>query len=377
MSWTFVGREPELAALAAALDRVREGLGQLIVVRGEPGIGKTTLVERFCATASRVGVLWGSCWDGVGEPTYWPWVQVLRGAAGAGGDEVVNRLADRLAPLGLHASPSAETGTMVERFALFDAVTQVLHALAGTRPLVVVLENLHAGGPANALMLEFVARHSRHVAMLLIATYREVDARLDEDLARVIPSLEAAATTITVPAFTDGDVRDLAAAVLPDPPDRLIAEVLDRTQGNPLFVAQVLDHLKRHDDGAAGRAGEPVPAALRLAIQRRAARVAGAAQVPRFLDVAAVLGDQVDLAVVAAVLGQPVPAVASAADLAVDAGIMRPAGPDYAFVHALMREAIYGDLQPAVRRGWHLAVAHELAARDAHPALVAHHYLAA
>jgi hypothetical protein len=74
---------------------------------------------------------------------------------------------------------------------------------------------------------------------------------------------------------------------------------------------------------------------------------ADATQVPRFLDVAAVLGDQVDVAVLAAVLDQPISAVASAADLAVDAGIMRPAGPDYAFVHALMREAIYGDLRPA------------------------------
>src|SRR4051812_38260785 len=224
MSWTFVGRDPELAALAAALNRAREGLGQLVVVRGEPGIGKTTLVERFCATASPVRVLWGSCWDGGGQPTYWPWVQILRAAARAGGDKVVDRLADRLAPLELRASPELATGTPVERFALFDAVTQVLHALAAGGPLGVVLEDLHAGGPANALLLDFVARHSRHVPVLLIGTYRDVDARFDENLAPVVASLEAAATTITVPAFTGRDVRDLADAVLPDASDRLIDE---------------------------------------------------------------------------------------------------------------------------------------------------------
>ena len=119
------------------------------------------------------------------------------------------------------------------------------------------------------------------------------------------------------------------------------------------------------------------PQALRLAIRRRAARLAGAGHVGRFLDVAAVLGERVDVGVLAAVLDQPVLAVAAAADRAVDAGILRPVGPDYAFVHAVIREAIYSDLRPAARRGWHLAVAHELAARDAHPAVVAHHFLTA
>src|SRR5690242_5190037 len=299
MSWTFVGRDPELAALAAALDRAREGRGQLVVVCGEPGFGKTTLVERFCATASPDLVLWGSCWDGGGEPTYWPWLQVLRAAARAGGDEVVDRLADRLAPLEPRAWPASATGTTVERFALFDAVTQVLHALTAGGPLMVVLENLHAGGPANALLLEFVARHSQHVPMLLIATYRDVDARLDEDLAAVIPSLEAVATTITLPAFTGRDVRDLAGAVLSDPSDRLIEELLDRTQGNPLFVAQVLDHLSLDGDPVDG-ADEPVPVALRLAMRRRAGRLAGVGDVGQFLDVAAVLGEQVDVDVLAA-----------------------------------------------------------------------------
>src|SRR5918911_2307328 len=108
MRWTFVGRDRELAALAAALTRAREGLGQLVVVRGEPGIGKTTLVEQFCGTASSVRVLSGSCWDGGGEPTYWPWVQVLREAGPVAGDEVIDRLADRLAPLELSASSSGE-----------------------------------------------------------------------------------------------------------------------------------------------------------------------------------------------------------------------------------------------------------------------------
>src|SRR5690349_747531 len=138
MSGIFVGREGELATLGTALERACQGTGQLVLVRGEPGIGKTTLVERFCASAttdSDVRVLWGSCWDGGGQPVYWPWIQVLRAAAHAGGGQVIDALGDRLAPLGLDPSRPGPGGSPVERFALFDAVTQVLHVLAGPVPL--------------------------------------------------------------------------------------------------------------------------------------------------------------------------------------------------------------------------------------------------
>lgn len=85
MTTTFVGRDRELDTLMSTLAVVRRGSGRLVLVSGDAGIGKSMLVQRFCASAADVTLLWGSCWPGGGAPTYWPWVQVLRAAAAHGG----------------------------------------------------------------------------------------------------------------------------------------------------------------------------------------------------------------------------------------------------------------------------------------------------
>src|SRR6185437_8874422 len=82
----LIGRDRELAALRGALDEAHGGRGRLVLLCGEPGIGKSTVVDAFCDEARARGatVLWGAGWDGGGAPAYWPWIQVLRGVAGAG-----------------------------------------------------------------------------------------------------------------------------------------------------------------------------------------------------------------------------------------------------------------------------------------------------
>src|SRR5579885_2584901 len=101
VSRVVVGREEELAALRSALGRVRGGAGELVLVRGEAGIGKSTLVEAFCHEARRqdVAVLVGAGWDEGGAPTYWPWVQVLRRAAAVGACAVIDGFGAALSPL--------------------------------------------------------------------------------------------------------------------------------------------------------------------------------------------------------------------------------------------------------------------------------------
>jgi tetratricopeptide (TPR) repeat protein len=374
MTTTFVGRDRELDTLMSTLAVVRRGSGRLVLVSGEAGIGKSMLVQRFCASAADVTLLWGSCWPGGGAPTYWPWVQVLRAAAAHGGQDTIERLGSCLAPLPLEPTLEYGDGSQVERFALFDAVTQVLHAVAGGGTVVVVLEDLHAGGVANALLLDFVARHSRHVPMLVVGTYRDIDVQLDPDLAPIVAELEAVATTVTLAPFSEREVHQLALAELPDVRPAFVAEVRDRTEGNPLFVAQVLGEL-RQNPGA--RIEARVPAALRQVVRRRVEWAASHGDVPDFLPVAAVTGTEIDLALLESLLDAPAAALGAAAEAASDAGLLRSTPRGYVFAHALVRDAVYGDLKPAQRSAWHLKVARELAARDRHPALVAHHFLEA
>ncbi|HEY2106086.1 MAG TPA: ATP-binding protein, partial [Candidatus Binataceae bacterium] len=79
----LVGRQSELTDLIGALDKSRSGSGQLVLIAGEPGIGKTALADRLAAEAESRGVLvlWGRCWEGGGAPAFWPWIQALRGCA--------------------------------------------------------------------------------------------------------------------------------------------------------------------------------------------------------------------------------------------------------------------------------------------------------
>jgi tetratricopeptide (TPR) repeat protein len=363
-----VGREGELAALRSALGRVRAGAGELVLVRGEAGIGKSTLVEAFCdeIRGQGVAVLVGAGWDEGGAPTYWPWVQVMRRAAAAGAGPAIDGFGAALSPLW----PGAGEVASSDRFSLYEAVTLVLDSIADAAPVVVVLEDLHAAGCASALMLEFVARHCRHTRLLLVATYRDAEVRLDPELSAVVERLAEHGAELAPRPFARPEVEALMA----DAPAELIDQVLDRTQGNPLFVTHVLRQLDRDSP-----AGTDIPAGLRQAIRRRAERVAGG--VPAALDAAAVLGGEIRVGLVADVLDESADAVRRAFDEAVRADLLGrdPAEPDrYVFTHSLVRDVLYDDQKSTGRAALHLAVGQALAA-DPHVATptLARHFLAA
>ncbi|WP_166459491.1 ATP-binding protein [Amycolatopsis pithecellobii] len=370
MSRVVVGRGRELSALRSALDRVRRGAGELVLVRGEAGIGKSTLVEAFCGEAREEGaaVLVGAGWDEGGAPTYWPWVQVLRRATAAGAGPVIDAFGDALSAL----RPGAAGGETSDRFALYEAVTVVLESVADTRPVVVVLEDLHAAGCASALMLEFVARHSRHIPLLLVATCRDAEVRLDAELSAAVDRLAAFAVTVAPQPFGHAEIETLMSGADAD----LVRRVLERTLGNPLFVAHVLQQLDRSSPADAD-----IPAGLRQAIRRRAQRVTDSSGVPKALALAAVLGGEIRVAQVADVLDAPAGTVRRTFDEACRADLLTqdPVEPGrYAFTHSLVREALYDDLRTTDRASLHLAAGRALAGDPAVAApTLARHFLAA
>jgi len=286
----FVGRRAERAGLLAALDHALGGQGQLVLLGGEAGIGKTRLAEEVCAEARsrEARVAWGRCREGAGAPAYWPWRQALRGyAAGRPPAEVaaelgpeVGELAQLLPELGeLEGSrrPPAEPDPEMARFRLFDAMTACLRSAAAARGLVVVLDDLHWADRASLLLLGFVAGELPDTRLLLVGTYRDVEVDRRHPLSGTLAELfrTPATSYVALSGLERADVgRFIAGVTGADPAADLVAAVHDQTEGNPYFVGELVRLLAaEHRLEAAGLAGAGVPEGIRHVIGRRLNRL--------------------------------------------------------------------------------------------------------
>jgi len=154
---TFVGRQRDLDELGESLAGAVAGRGSLVLVAGEPGIGKTRLADELARGAARslgAGVLWGSCWEGDGAPAFWPWIQALRDHVGrrdpatlraelGDGAADVARLVPGLAGRLGELPPSPALEPDQARFRLFDAVAGLLKRAGKAEPLLLILDDLH------------------------------------------------------------------------------------------------------------------------------------------------------------------------------------------------------------------------------------------
>jgi len=170
----LIGRDQVLAVLRASFDQSAAGRGHLVLIGGEAGIGKTAVAGAAADWAAAHGalVLSGRCSETEGAPAFWPWAQVVRAAADTGA-----RPPAAVSALGwaLPAEPSGVSGEADSRarFRLFDATAGFLAALADSRPVVVVLEDLHWADPDSLALGEFTARQLASRRVLLIGTYRD------------------------------------------------------------------------------------------------------------------------------------------------------------------------------------------------------------
>ncbi|HSS08856.1 MAG TPA: ATP-binding protein, partial [Acidimicrobiales bacterium] len=163
------GRDQELRSVDAAMDAAASGVGGLVALTGEPGIGKTRLAEEAVARALRRGwrVAWGSGWPDGGSPPLWPWQEILEKL----GCSDAARLLDGQTP----------TRTFdPERFARFRAVTAAIGHAAGEQPVLVVLDDAHAADPGALLLARFAIRSLRAAPLLLLVTFRDQPASQDE-----------------------------------------------------------------------------------------------------------------------------------------------------------------------------------------------------
>ena len=393
----FVGRERELEGLLADLTAAESGRGRIVLMAGEAGIGKTRLAEELSARAAGRGhaVLVGRCWEAGGAPPYWPWAQALRAHAreqdpgalraqlGAGASvvaQLVPEVRERLGEL----PESEELPPEGARFRLFDAVVAFLRSAARARPMLMVLDDLHAADASSLLLLEFVAAELDRARLMIVGAYRDNEpaAALSATLGELVR--RPGVRRLALQGLSEDAVADYVRAQTGTAaPESLVAALHRGSDGNPLFLGELAPALM-----AGGSAGEPlerlpIPSGIKEAIAGRLSRLSRACVA--LLEIASVLGREFAVAPLERVSGVAGARLLKRLDEAVAAGVIGTApgaGGRLRFSHALVRDALYDTLGVARRAALHGQVGAalvELHKHDVelHLAEIAHHFCAA
>ncbi len=390
-----MGRSSELAVFEQAWERVVEGNRQVVFVGGEPGAGKSRLLAEVAGTLVEhdVAVLVGSSIAEAGVP-YEPFTQLLDRLLSAG---QAGCLAEPLADAGpqlrrlsarvdrhLPATDAPADAGGVRRV-LFDALTGFLRRLAADRPIALILEDLHWAQLPTLAMLEHVLVGCADVRMLVVATFRTTEPDRSNELISRLAEMHRfdGVRRVDLEGLDTEAITEFVHRTqqLARPAARTAAVLLrDKTGGNPFFLTELCADLEGRGGIARLSSDQTVPASIGDAIARRLVGLGAGAQA--ILEQAAVLGETFDLPALIASSEADLAVTLAAVDSAQGVGLIRPvAGSDseFAFVHALTREAVVGRMAASRLRILHARAAEALEGR-ADPEVVprmANHYLLA
>lgn len=394
----ITGRDRELATLQAALEEAAAGRGRTVLVTGEAGIGKTTLIETFTGAAKDqdARVVWGHCWEAGGAPAYWPWVQALRAALAMPGVsaevepvrsylDVVATLIPEVAGPGSREKPSSIEGDH-ERFALFDAISRVIQAIGSERPFVVVLEDLHAADVSSLLLLKFVARDVRTSRCLVIGAFREGEIENDPAAREMLAEVARESESITLTGLDTTSFDRLLTETSGVPPsDALVNSLHQITDGNPFYATEIVRLLLREGKIEPRldltRRGLPVPEGVSETVLKRVRALPP--EVQATLKAGAVIGREFRIPPLVAASGVALVETRARLRIAEDERVIRPSSSGtYVFDHGLIREALYESLPDKERASLHGRVAAALEADGVDSSgenltEIAHHYLRA
>jgi len=377
------------------------------MIAGEPGIGKTRTAETLAeyAVARKAMVAWGRCHEEAGAPSYWPWAQIIRAALAASDHEALlnglgpaaHDIAD-IAPE-IHervtgADPAVRPKDPAKaRFSMFDAIRRLLFGACRERTLVLVLDDLHWADAPSLRLLEFLAPDIGDSGLLLVGTYRATELSRQHPLSDALGALARVphVSRINLPGLSPDEVQAFIAAAAGTPPPPWLARTLhQQTEGNPLFLREIVRFLKQRgvltDELRAPGAVLPpvirIPEGVKEVIGRRLNLLSLTCN--EALAIASVIGrdfSQDVLSGAAAPLGAD--AMLEALDEAVAAHIIDETDTGrYQFTHNLIRESLYDELRPAQRSRLHRAVGttiESLHGTDSDTVLsqLAHHFRAA
>jgi class 3 adenylate cyclase len=381
----FVGRAEQLKRLTASLDEACNGHGSVAMLCGEPGIGKTRTLEEFSDLARQRGatVITGACYDGEWQAPYGPFAEAIVdcsrrlqpaefSAALGKHASIMARIAPALNDLLADIQPPPSLDKEEERVRLFDAVSQFLIAVSRQTPLVIILDDLHWADRGTVAMLSHAAHFVPGNSILLVGAYRdaEVDRRHPLAAALVAISRLRSFDRLMLSGLEEGDLSNLLSMIGDeDVPGALVKILAGATEGNPLFIRELLLHLVEQkkilhgDQGWISRLGVDelgIPEGIRQVVSRRMEKLTGDAN--RLLSVASAFNGEFSFDIAAAVAELDEETALSAIDEALDAQLLRPGtnSESFDFTHAVIRNTAYSELNTARRMRLHLKIAEEM-----------------
>ena len=404
----FVGRERELEQLRSHLLEALDGRGGLVMVGGEPGVGKTTLVKQLIREAEQRGALavFGRCYESEGTIPYSPFVEMLEQALAIMPPDIVREDMGEDAPEVARMVPALrrrfpDIGEPLElppeqqqRY-FFNAVASFVARGSRRFPLLMVMDDVHWADESTLLLIEHMAAHTRDLRVLGVGTYRDVELDVVRPLVVTLERLLRARLLERLPVrrFDRDTVATMVEQLAGKPPPEVVVDAIySETEGNPFFVEEVFRHLaeegKLFDDGgfrADIQVDElDVPESVRLVVGRRLERLGPDAR--KILAAGAVVGRAFPFQLLEEIVdvdsGTLLDIVEAAEAARVIVAEDRAGEVHYTFGHELIRQTLLSGLSVLRRQRLHLAVADAIErtdrrARVDRPSEIAHHLLEA
>ena len=371
----WVGRQRELAAFRAATDALSRGEGGVVWVEGEPGIGKSSLVAEVLAAAGDLG--WDIGWGTAGQLRERLPLRVMLDCLQVRPNSPDPRRAQagellRCRRQGLFADgDAADTG--------IEVLVTLVDELCAAAPTVMVIDDLHWADNDSLIVWDQLAAFVDQLPLLLIATCQLHPRRPEVQQLRAA-TVRHGGEMIALGPMTEADMAALVTAIVGSPPGDALRQLTAQASGNPLYLRELVDALVREQALEIGTAAEvcvaeQIPASLAAALTDRLSFVS--AQTTEMLRTAVLFGGTFAVTDLAVLLHSPASKLAADLQEAVAAGVLVSSGPDLAFRHPLIQQALYESIPTALRTALHAEAARELATAGARASIIAQQLSAA